>query len=303
MFEEIAANKRRSFALLAGFVVVLAAAMWAIGALIGFGWPIAVAAIVIAAVSAALAYWKSDAIALAAARAQPASRDRYPRLFNLVEGLCIAGGIPMPRIYVVEDEAPNAFATGRDPEHAAIAVTTGLLERMNRVELEAVLAHELSHVRNYDILVTTLAVTLVGSVALITDFGLRALWWGGLTGGRRRDGDRDGAGAPWLALVGLVFLILAPLVAKLMQFALSRRRESLADFSAVELTRYPPGLVSALEKLRDDSTVVRAHSHAMAHLWIESPLDRDEGHRGSRLNRLFDTHPPLDERIAALKEL
>jgi heat shock protein HtpX len=302
MYEEIAANKRRSFALLAGFVVVLAGAVWAIGAVLGLGWPIAVIAFVFAAGSAALAYWKSDSVALAAARARPASRDEYPRLFNLVEGLTIAGGIPMPRVYIVDDAAPNAFATGRDPQHAAIAVTTGLLQRMNRVELEGVLAHELSHVRNYDILVMTLAVTLVGSIALITDFGLRALWWGGLTGSRRRD-DREGSGAPWLALIGLVFLILAPIVAKLMQFALSRKRESLADFSAVSLTRYPPGLVSALEKLRDDDTVVRAHSNAMAHLWIESPLDREEGHRGSRLNRLFDTHPPLDERIAALKEL
>jgi heat shock protein HtpX len=303
MYEEIAANKRRSFALLAGFVVILAGAVWAIGAVLGLGWPIAVVAFVFAGVSAAVAYWKSDQVALAAAHARPASRDQYPRLFNLVEGLTIAGGIPMPRIYIIDDPAPNAFATGRDPAHAAVAVTTGLLERMNRVELEGVLAHELSHVRNYDILVMTLAVTLVGSVALITDFGLRALWWGGLTGGNRRRDDRNGSGAPWLALIGLVFLILAPIVAKLMQFALSRRRESLADFSAVSLTRYPPGLVSALEKLRDDDTVVQAHSHAMAHLWIESPLDRDEGQRGSRLNRLYDTHPPLEERIAALKEL
>jgi heat shock protein HtpX len=289
--------------LLGGFVVVLVAVIWAIGAVLGLGWPIAVVAFVFAAGSAAFAYWKSDSVALAAAHARPAVRDEHPRLFNLVEGLCIAGGIPMPRIYIIDDEAPNAFATGRDPEHAAVAVTTGLLARMNRVELEGVLAHELSHVRNYDILVMTLAVTLVGTIALITDFGLRALWWGGLTGGRRRDNDREGSGAPWLALIGLVFLILAPIVAKLMQFAVSRHRESLADVSAVELTRYPPGLISALEKLRDDTTVVRAHSHAMAHLWIESPLDRDEGQRGSRLNRLFDTHPPLDERIAALKEL
>jgi len=303
MYEEIAANKRRSFALLAGFVVVLVGVIWAVGAVLGLGWPIAVVAFVFAAGSAAIAYWKSDAVALGAAHARPASRDQYPRLFNLVEGLTIAGGIPMPRIYIVDDPAPNAFATGRDPEHAAVAVTTGLLERMNRVELEGVLAHELSHVRNYDILVMTLAVTLVGSIALITDFALRALWWGGITGGNRRRDDRDGQAAPWVALLGLVFLIVAPLVAKLMQFALSRKRESLADFSAVSLTRYPPGLISALEKLRDDDTVVRAHSHAMAHMWIESPLDREEGQPGSRLNRLFDTHPPLDERIAALKEL
>ncbi len=301
MFEQIAANKRRSVVMLAAFVVVLVAAVWAVGLVLGASGPfVAVFALIIAGGSAFFAYWKSDAVALRASGAQPASRDEYPRYHNLVEGLCIAGGIPMPRLYVIVDSAPNAFATGRNPEHAALAVTTGLLERMNRVELEGVLAHELSHVRNYDILVMTLAVTLVGTIALITDFGLRALWFGG--GSRRRD-NQGGSGAPILLLLGLVFLIAAPIVAKLMQMAVSRQRESLADVSAVSLTRYPPGLVSALEKLRDDQTVVRAHSNAMAHLWIESPVDRVQGHRGSRLNRLFDTHPPLDERIMALKEL
>jgi heat shock protein HtpX len=301
VFEQIAANKRRSILMLAVFVVLLAAVVWAVGQFLGAGGPfIAVFALLLAGGSAFFAYWKSDAVAIRASGAQPASRDAYPRYHNLVEGLCIAGGIPMPRLYVIVDSAPNAFATGRNPEHAALAVTTGLLERMNRVELEGVLAHELSHVRNYDILVMTLAVTLVGTIALITDFGMRALWFGG---GRRRDNDRGGSGAPILLILGLVFLIAAPIVAKLMQLAVSRRRETLADVSAVSLTRYPPGLISALEKLRDDQTVVRAHSNAMAHLWIESPVDREQGHRGSRLNRLFDTHPPLDERILALKEL
>ena len=207
----------------------------------------------------------------------------------------------MPRIYIVEDSAPNAFATGRNPKHAAIAVTTGLLEKMNRVELEGVLAHELSHIKNYDILVSTLAVTMVGAIALIADLAIRMLWF---TGGRRDD-DRDGnpAGAI-LAVVGFALLILAPLIARLMQFAVSRQRESLADVSGVAMTRYPPGLISALEKLRDDQTVVGSASRATAHLWIEQPTarTREEG-RMSRINRLFDTHPPLEERIAALKEL
>jgi heat shock protein HtpX len=185
-----------------------------------------------------------------------------------------------------------------------VAVTTGLLEKMNRVELEGVLAHELSHIKNYDILVSTLAVTMVGIVALLSDFALRFLWWGGP---RHRDDNRDGGGAgagAILAVLGFVLLLLAPLVARLMQFAVSRRRESLADISGVSLTRYPPGLVSALEKLKDDTTVVHSGSTATAHLWIESPLARtpEEG-RHSRLNRLFDTHPPLEERIQALKEL
>jgi heat shock protein HtpX len=232
-------------------------------------------------------------------RARPASEEEYPRLHNIVEGLCIAAGLPKPRLYVIEDDAPNAFATGRNPKHAAVAVTTGLLRKMNRIELEAVVAHELSHVKNYDILVSTLAVTMVGAVALLADIGVRAMWFGG---GRR---DRsDGNGGAILLIVAAMFLVLAPLAAKGMQMALSRRRESLADFSAVEMTRYPPGLVSALEKLRDDQTVVASGSRATAHLWIEQPMARtaEEGQL-ARLNRMFDTHPPLEDRIAALREL
>ncbi|MGE0306078.1 MAG: M48 family metalloprotease, partial [Acidimicrobiia bacterium] len=203
----------------------------------------------------------------------------------------------------IDDVAPNAFATGRNPVHAAIAVTTGLLALMNRVELEGVVAHELSHIRNYDILVSTLAVTMVGAIALVSDFGIRFLWW---NGGRRGRDDRDGGNPAGflLILLGFFLLILAPIVAKLLQFAISRRRESLADMSGVALTRYPPGLISALEKLRDDTTVTHSASRATAHLWIEQPVARVEAEgRMSRLNKLFDTHPPLEERIAALREI
>ncbi|MCZ7536397.1 MAG: M48 family metallopeptidase [Acidimicrobiia bacterium] len=202
---------------------------------------------------------------------------------------------------MVDDPAPNAFATGRDPKHAAVAVTTGLLEKMNRVELEGVLAHELSHVKNYDILVMTLAVTMVGVVALLSDFFLRFMFWGG----RRSRRDSIGAGpvGAVLAILGVVLLILSPIVARLMQLAISRRRELLADASGAQLTRYPPGLISALQKLGADTTVVHTSSKATAHLWIESPLDTEPGHSGARLNRLFATHPPLDERIRALQEM
>jgi heat shock protein HtpX len=259
-----------------------------------------VLALIIAIGVSATSYWKSDAVALRMSRAQPADPVQYARLHNIVEGLCIAAGLPKPRIYVIDDVAPNAFATGRNPKHAAIAVTTGLLDKMNRIELEGVLAHELSHVKNYDILVSTLAVTMVGFIALVADFGIRAMWW---SGGRDRDNDRGGVGVI-LAILGMFLLILAPIVAQLMQFAVSRRRESLADMSGVELTRYPPGLISALEKLQDDQTVVHAHSRATAHLWIEQPLpQKQEEGRLSKLNRLFDTHPPLEDRIAALREL
>jgi heat shock protein HtpX len=258
-------------------------------------------AFVIAAITAGVSYWKSDRIALRVSRAVPADPATYQRLHNLVEGLCIAGGLPKPGVYIIEDPAPNAFATGRNPQHAAIAVTTGLLEKMNRVELEGVIAHELSHIRNYDILVSTIAVVLVGTVAIVTDLSIRMMWWNG--GRVSRDGDRQNGSNP-LAIIGIVLLIVAPIVAKAMQAALSRRRETLADTSACQMTRYPPGLISALEKLKADTTTTHSASMATAHLWIEQPLSgvRDEGRLGW-FHRMFDTHPPLDTRIALLKEL
>ena len=309
MFDEITSNKRRSAVMIAVFLVIVAAVAWAFSVVIGLGpWGI-VFAVVFAVGSSFISYWKSDTVALAMSHAHPADPTTYARFHNLVEGLCIASGLPKPRLYVVEDDAPNAFATGRDPKHAAIAVTTGLLQKMNRVELEAVLAHELSHVKNYDILVSTLAVTMVGIIALLSDWALRFLWWGGPR--HRDDRNRDNNGAMAIvAILGFVLLLVAPLIAKLMQFAISRKRESLADISGVAMTRYPPGMISALEKLKDDRTVVHSSSRATAHLWIESPIAREPGeelHRGEEkltwLNRMFDTHPSLDDRIQALREL
>ena len=301
MFELIKSNKRRSIALIVAFVVILSLVGAALGVVLGYGLQGTLIALVVSGGVAFASYWKADAIALSVSRAKPADPQQYQRLHNLVEGLCIASGLPKPRVYIIDDPAPNAFATGRDPKHAAIAVTTGLLEKMNRVELEGVVAHELSHIRNYDILVSTLAVTLVGAVALITNFGVRAMWWNG--GRVPRSGDRDGGTNP-IAIIGLVFLVISPLIAKAMQAAVSRRRETLADVSACQMTRYPPGLISALEKLRDDVTVTHSASTATAHLWIEQPMSGvgDSGHM-SRWNRMFDTHPPLEERIALLREL
>ena len=300
MYDQVSANKRRSVALIAVFIVLIVAIAWAFNFLIGYGVAGLIVALLIAIVSSFAAYWKSDAVALRMSHAVPADPTQYARLHNVVEGLCIAAGLPKPRLYVIDDDAPNAFATGRNPQHAAVAVTTGLLEKMNRVELEGVLAHELSHIKNYDILVSTLAVTLVGVIALLSDWGLRSIFWGG---GRSRDSN-DNNGGQIFALVGFALLIFTPIVAQLMQFAVSRRREALADVSGVSLTRYPPGLISALEKLKDDQTVVHSGSRATAHLWIEAPVARkDEEGRLAWLGRLFDTHPPLDARIEALREL
>jgi heat shock protein HtpX len=287
-------------------IVVFALLVFAVVAVINYFTQFGIIGFVIAFVIAAggsfLSYYNSDKVALAMSRAQPADPQQYARYHNLVEGLCIAAGLPKPRLYVINDSAPNAFATGRNPEHAAIAVTTGLLEKMNRVELEGVLAHELSHVKNYDTLVMTLAVTMVGIIALMSDFFLRFMFWGG---GRRDRSDNNNAGPLGIILVvvGLVLLVLAPIIAALMQMAISRRREYQADASGVLLTRYPPGLISALEKLREDHTVIHTASKATAHLWIESPLDEETPGTASKFNHMFDTHPPLEERIRVLKSM
>lgn len=301
MYEQIASNKRRSAALIFGFVLLVILVGVVVGQLIGGGPMASIVALVIAAVMAFTSYWKSDSIALAVSRAVPADPETYQRLHNLVEGLCIASGLPKPKVYVINDPAPNAFATGRNPQHAAIAVTTGLLEKMNRVELEGVVAHELSHIRNYDILVSTIAVTLVGSIALMTDLAIRMMWWNG--GRTSREGDRSNSSNP-LALFGFILLILAPIIAKAMQAAVSRKRETLADVSACQMTRYPPGLISALEKLRADQTATHSASMATAHMWIEQPLSGvSDGGKLSFFHRMFNTHPPLDDRIALLKDL
>lgn len=301
MLDQIRSNKRRSIALIAGFVAVVALVGAAIGFVVGNGLVFTLVAVVLSGAFAFASYWKADAIALRVSRAEPADPAQYPRLHNLVDGLCIAGGLPKPGVYVVDDVAPNAFATGRNPNHAAIAVTTGLLDKLNRVELEGVVAHELSHIRNYDILVSTLAVTMVGSVALASDMAIRMMWWNG--GRVSRRGDHADSNNP-LAFVGFAMLIVAPLVAKVMQATISRRRETLADVSACQLTRYPPGLISALEKLQEDTTVTHSASTATAHLWIEQPMSGvgDAG-RLESVHKLFNTHPPLDERIALLREL
>ncbi|HWS46808.1 MAG TPA: zinc metalloprotease HtpX [Acidimicrobiia bacterium] len=301
MYEQISANKRKTIFLILGFVLLLTAVGFAFnfflqGGVVGF---VIVAVIVI--VSSFVSYFNSDKVALAMAHAQPADPVQYARFHNLVEGLCIASGLPKPRLYVVDDPAPNAFSTGRNPKHAAVAATTGLLDKMNRVELEGVLAHELSHIRNYDVLVMTLAVTMVGMIALLSDFFLRFGWFMG--GGRRNEEDGGGLVGLAMAVIGLVLLIFAPIIASLMQFAVSRRREYLADASGVQMTRYPPGLISALKKLEDDHTVTHFASKATAHLWIEEPLDKESNRRSSKLNHLFDTHPPIEDRIHALEQM
>lgn len=276
---------------------------------IGIGWVFSQAygnpgilyfAIIFSVFMNVASYWYSDKIVLRLHRAKPVDLKSNPELFRVLENLSIAAGLPMPRFFLMEDAAPNAFATGRNPEHAVVCVTSGLLERLDRSELEGVLAHELSHIGNRDMLVSTVAVVLVGFVAIISDMFMRSLFWQGMFGG----GDRDRGGAGGIILiVGIVLSILAPIVASLIHLAISRRREFLADSSGALLTRYPEGLASALKKIAAHSQPMKTARNATAHLFLENPFgaDREGGKKTPWLVRLFSTHPPIEERIAALE--
>ena len=247
-------------------------------------------ALIFALVTNVWSYWYSDSVALALSGAQPADGAEYVELNRVVENLAIIAGLPKPRVYVIDDSAPNAFATGRDKNHAAVAVTTGLLGMMNRSELEGVLAHELSHIGNRDILLSTVAVVLVGFVAMLSDFFLRMSFWGG----DRDNEDRN----PITVVLAIVVMVLAPLVATLIQLAISRRREYLADASGALLTRYPEGLASALQKLGTYAAPMERASNATAHLFISNPFGAQAA--ASTISRLFSTHPPIESRIEAL---
>ena len=285
-------NKRKTVGLLLGMAVLI----WLISyaALTYFGMsgvgvlPVAVG---ISLITVWGSYYSSDSLVVRMTGARIIHEADNPNLFNLIQEVSIASGLPMPKVAIVVDSAPNAFATGRNPEHALIAFTTGILEVMDRDQLQGVVAHEMSHVANRDTLVSAIAATTAGAIALLSDFLMRMMWFGG-----RRD-SRDSNSNPIALVISLVVMILAPLAALLLRSAISRRRESLADATAVSFTRNPAGLRSALEVLASDSTVVKARSNAVAHVWIESPLD------SSSVSKLFATHPPLQERIATLRAM
>jgi heat shock protein HtpX len=247
-------------------------------------------------------YYFADSVALAVSHAVEAPATQFPELHHVVENIAITAGIPKPNIYVIDDPAPNAFATGRNPKHSALAVTTGLLQIMSKTELEGVLAHEMSHVKNYDILVMTVAVTLVGAIVLVSDIFLRSWFWGGL-GGRRGNNNNNDSGSLFL-IIGIVLAILAPIFGQLIELAISRKREYLADASGVLLTRYPEGLALALEKIQAYERPMKSVNRATAHLFINEPYGVDEGEKKqSWLTTLFSTHPPIDERIKRLREM
>ena len=297
MYEQIAANKRKSALIFFFFLLMIFALAYAFGALTGMGTGGLVFAALIAGGMSFLSYWTSDSIVLAISRAKPVTKEEYPFLFNVVEGLAIAAGIPAPRCYVIDDTAPNAFATGRTPAHSVICVTTGLLQKLNRVELEGVVAHEMSHIKNFDIRVQTLAVVMVGIIALLSDWIMRSLWWGGR--GRRSGRGKSGNLGAVLVVVGIFFAIFGPIIAQLLRLAVSRKREFLADASGALLTRYPAGLAAALRKIADDTEPLEAANKATAHLYIVNPLKDIKG----AVNKLFSTHPPIEARIAALEKM
>ena len=287
------ANKRKTYFLLAAmglltWLVAYAALTYFGAGTTSFIVPIAVG---ISLIGVWGSYYGSDKLVLTMTGAQLISREDNPELFNLIEEVVIASGLPMPQVAIVNDTAPNAFATGRDPEHALIAFTTRILEVMDRDELQGVIAHEMAHVANRDTLVSAVAATTAGAIAILSDFMARMMFFGG---GRDR---RDGNANPILLVVSLAIMILAPIAAMLLRSAISRRRESLADATAVSYTRNPAGLRRALETLATDSTIVRQRSNAVAHIWIESPLD------GKAVSKLFSTHPPIEERIETLRAM
>ena len=287
--------------------IVLGALVFAggLGYLFGLLLRVGIAGLIVALlIAAALSYYSyryGDRLVLRASRARPVSHEEEPRLHNIVEGLALAAGLPKPTVYVVPEATPNAFATGRDPEHSSIAVTQGLLEKMNRVELEGVIGHEMSHIRDRDILLGTVVATLVGAVVLIAEFMLRWFWWGGGRLGRGRDRE-GGQGFAILFALGIVFAILAPFFAQIIKMAMSRRREYLADAEGALLTRYPPGLASALRKIAADHTPMRVANNATAHLWLNQP-SRIPGESNHWWENLFSTHPPIQERIRILEEM
>lgn len=293
----IQSNITKTYLIMALFVAFVVVVAYVFGNALGYGNDLMVIAVLFASISSFVSYYWGDKLVLAMSGARPADRTRDFDLFTVTENLAIAAGLPKPKLYVIEDTAMNAFATGRDPKHAVVCATTGLIDRLDRRELEGVIAHELSHIKNYDIRLMAVVAVLVGSVVYLADIFMRTLWWGG---GRRRRDDEGQLGSI-LMIVGIVLAILSPIIASLIQLAISRNREYLADASGANLTRYPEGLARALTKLHGDREVLEAATNATAHLYITNPFK--EKNFGAWFANLFNTHPPINERIKRLRAM
>ena len=293
LYSQAESNVRKTWLLITVFLVFIIALGWLFSFVVG-NYLILIIAVIFSVLMSFTSYWYSDKIVLKMTKAKPIEKKDNPELFRIVENLCITAGAPMPKIYILPESQPNAFATGRDEKRAVLAVTRGLLERMERVELEGVIAHELSHIKNRDILLGTVVVILAGIVAMVSYWFLRISFWGGM--GRR--GSRNSGGA-LLLILGLVAAILAPIAATLIRLAISRKREFLADASGALLTRYPEGLARALEKISADATPMKVANNSTSHLFISSPFKGKQ--TKSWFTKLFRTHPPVEERIKALR--
>lgn len=295
IYNAVGSNKRKTILIMFLFVLFITTVGYVYGkASGGLGFSYAAIAFIFAILSSVGSYFFSDKLVLATTGAHEIKKEDNPQLFTIIENLAIADGMPMPKVYIVNDPSPNAFATGRDPKHAVVAVTTGILERLNKVELEGVIAHELSHVKNYDIRLMAVVAILVGFVAILADIFMRSFWF-------RNSNDEDNRGNGIFLILGIVFAILSPIIATLIQLAISRKREFLADASGALLTRYPDGLADALEKIAATPIPTRSATPATAHLFFANPFKEKNG--TSWFASLFNTHPPIEERIKILREM
>lgn len=297
IYSQVAANKQKTFLIFALFIVLLTGFFYIIGLYYGDANGYLILGLLISSFSSVFSYFFSDKLVLYSVKAVPANKEEHFNFYTAGENMAIAAGIPMPQLYVINDGAPNAFATGRNPQHAVVCATTGLLEMMDRAELEGVIAHELSHVKNYEMLVMTITSVLVGTISLVADWILRSMWWG--RGGR--DDDERGNKNPLMLILLIVALIVAPLTATLIQLAISRKREYLADADGALLTRRPAGLASALAKIAGYPVSMQNATTATAHLFISNPFKKNK--KGDWFVNLFSTHPPVEERIRVLKEM
>lgn len=295
LYQQISSNTRKTYLLITLFFIIIMALGWFLSYLFQAQY-ILIFAVVFSVLMSFFSYWYSDKLVLKITKAQPLEKRKNPEVYNLVENLSITAGLPTPKIYIIQEEQPNAFATGRDENHAVVALTTGLIKILNKSELEGVIAHELSHIKNCDILLSTVIVVLVGMMIIISDWFIRITFWGGLKG---RDNDRSSLGVI-LMVVGVLFIVLSPILAKIIQFSISRKREFLADSSGVLLTRHPQGLISALKKIESYPHSAKLANNATAHLFISNPF------RGKKSKsffvKLFATHPLVEERISKLRE-
>lgn len=292
MYNQIDSNKRKSMVLIFIFLVLITVIGYILSRVLNYGYSPLVIAALISTVMVGISYFAGDKIALVSAGAKSISKDENPYVYRIVENLCITAGLPTPKIYIINDPAPNAFAAGRNPEHSSIAITTGLIQIMENEELEGVIAHELSHVKNYDVRLATLVVVLVGALSIFADMFTRSL----LFGGRRRN-NNNGNGNGILAIIGIVLIILSPIIGQLIQLAISRKREFLADASGALMTRYPEALARALEKIGQYKQPMQRFSNATAHLFFANPNFSSKKLLGS----LFSTHPPIEQRVKALR--